>query len=241
MNLQDIFNINIIEHAKTLYNQENVVILSETENTIKAVVHDGLFYNVTLKFNDDGSIKAMHVSDDNITPQCPYSTPYAAATLIKLMINNKFNITCACKLEPVMTSSRLTSTVLSHTPCYNKVLNSLLSYIIPLQNYRTDKDIRNHNYALEQIFDYFDSLENSTSEQWVAIQTFMHLYMSLPFNFNRMRDVHYGVIDECNYRINHIFESVDGNLTKGYFESILKNDTEVSPYLQLDKKLTNGH
>lgn len=241
MNLQDIFNINIIEHAKTLYNQENVVIISDEENTIKAVVHDGLFYNVTLKFNSDNSLSTMQVSSDNITQQCPYSTPYAAATLIKLMVNNRFNITCACKLEPVMTSSRLTSTALSHSPCYKEVLSNLLSYIIPLQNYRTDKDIRNHNYALEQIFDYFDSLENSTSEQWIAIQTFIHLYMSLPFNFNRMRDVHYGVIDECNYRINTIFENVDGSFNKIYLENILRNDIDISPYLQLNKKISNGH
>lgn len=235
MNLQDVFTVKVLEKAKSLYNDDRVVILSEQNNIVTAVVFDTLFYYVTIEFNEDNSLKALSVTSDSKNLHCPISTPYAAALLVKLMVYGRYNLTCACQLPEIRPkmkspSEKLATKQLADSRCFPRILINLFQHVIPLQNFRTDVQINSFSDALEHIFNYFDSLE-LPNEQWVAIQTFMHLYIALPFDFKNKEDVHYGVMDECNYRINKILEETPGPFTKSYFEMMLKSDTEILPYL----------
>ncbi|NLW15675.1 MAG: hypothetical protein GX038_05400 [Erysipelothrix sp.] len=235
MDLQKLFNVDLIKDAQSLFIQNKVIILNKGIYHVEAIIHDDIFYKIDITFNYNYSIVHMRVSKDGFTDVCPFTTPYAAAVLYKLHTQGNYGLTLNSNVEPhhfvcCESYEPLSSKSIASLSCYNRLLTQISKYVIRLQNYNTDSTFMTFSSILDEIFEYFDTIQDK-HEKMVTIQVFLHTYMVLDFDFEYKDDIDYAILDECDYLIHQIIASEDNPHSRYLYQTILLNDTKISPYI----------
>ena len=172
--------------------------------------------------------------------QNPFNKPYASALMFNLFLEDKYDITCKCKLDQLKKPKLQTdffADQLIDLKCYKDTIEILSNHILRIQNYNTDKRLCLFSQSIDDVFEFFDSL-TSFRKRIISIQTFIHLYTQLSFNFSN-QDIHYVIIDECNQRINETLNEMDNPFHKLFYQTLLLNDTHIHPYLCDYNKVIN--
>lgn len=240
MELIQLFGKEMVNQGISLYLDNKVIIIDEDTHTVKGLVFDKYYYLVTLTFNKDYSIVYPSVSKDGIKDKNPFNKPYASALMFNLFLEDKYDITCKCKLDQLKKPKLQTdffADQLIDLKCYKDTIEILSNHILRIQNYNTDKRLCLFSQSIDDVFEFFDSL-TSFRKRIISIQTFIHLYAQLSFNFSN-QDIHYVIIDECNQRINETLNEMDNPFHKLFYQTLLLNDTHIHPYLCDYNKVIN--
>ena len=244
MELLNLFDIDVIDKAQELYNQNQIIILKKDAHYIEAIVYDEYFYKVEITFNQNLSILYPRVSRDGFSDVDPFDTPYAAALLYKMYRKNEFGITynyCLTQVPDTKLDGRkfISSTQLTNMRCYNKVLNNIIRYMLRLQNYNTDASITTFSKIIDDLFEYFDNIQKP-QERLVALKLFLHIYAHLEFNFNLQDEIHFAIMDECNLRLHDIIDNENDPTFKVFYQSLLLADHDIINYNK-DKSSSLNH
>ncbi len=232
MDLKYLFEPEVLENAVQILNENRIKVLDESCYSVKALVYDHYYFLVQLRFNVDHSVVYLSITKDGISEYDPFKCPYAAALMLSMALEDKYELTCSldfniqCELDQ---DNSYFASNLDQIICYHTILNDLTRHILRIQNYNTENRLPVFSQSIDNLFEYFDAIHEERP-QLVAIQTFLHLYSQLTFDFEN-KDIHYAILDECNHRIDRIIRSLTNPFHRYYYQAILLNDTFIYPYL----------
>lgn len=231
MDIGQIFEQKLLNEGQKLYQENRVYILEETSHSVKALVYDYYYYLVSLMFNENHIVIYLSITKDGIREKNPFKVPYGAALMVHLSQNEKYNLYNSKTLEPFETDSQEAyfASNLEEISCYKDNLFELTKHILRIQNYNTDAQIYTFSQSIDHVFEYFDSIQ-CLRKKLVAIQTFIHFYSKLSFDFEN-KDIHYAILDECNQRIDLTLNQIKNPFHRYFYHSLLLLDDHLYPYL----------
>ncbi len=235
MDLLNLFDNDVIQDAKKLYNKNQVTVIKKDKHHIEAIVFDDYYYKVEFTFNENYNIVWPRVSRDGFRDICPFTKPYAAAVLYKLYLDHEYGITynfnhTSLPKEKNDEFQFMSNPILANMGCYRELLSTLTKHILRIQNYNTDDVIATFSDSIDDLFEFFDSII-VPKEKLVALQLFLHIYKHLKFDFNIAEDIEIAIIEECNLRIHEVLQNEVHPTSRFYYQSILLNDYKIASYI----------
>lgn len=233
MNIDELFSSEILNAAITLYENHRVIILNDSNTTVEALVYDEYFYHVLIHFTDDAHPVTFSISKDGISCLCPYSSPYVAAVILQLIDNTQsVSYPHHQSTDTVCNNYFLLPDYVICSKYYTNVLSDIVPYILRIQSANTHNNLISFSHIIDDLFEYIDSCEHDPKHALTTLHIFMHVYLSLSFNFNVNKDIYNSIIDECNLRIEHILKTTEEPIVQTIFRMILINDAEIHPLLK---------
>lgn len=235
MDLLNLFDHKTLFEAKELYNEKKITLIKKDDLHVEALVFDEYFYKVEITLNKEHSILWPRVSKDGFSTVCPFTKPYVATVLYLLYRNQEYGLTynrhqTPYKPENTRDFDFMSYPTLSNMRCYQKLLENITRHILRIQIYNTDATLATFSRSIDDLFEYFDSISHP-KEKLIALQLFLHIYKQLNFDFMIEKDVEASIVDECNLRIHEIIENEMHPLSRYYYQSILLNDSKITPYI----------